>query len=101
MERRTLFYPQFELHLQKGHADIDEPSKPELERNRVGISWSDDDGRTFTDVRWRDIPAVGQNHRLLWNMLGSSRDRIFAIDLDIDIPVIVTGAYAFVEVGEY
>jgi hypothetical protein len=99
--RRWLFYPQFEIEISKGHAPITDPGKPELERNRIGLSWSDDDGKTFSDIRWRDIPAVGQNHRLLWNMLGKSKDRVWAIDIDADIAIVITGAHAYIDVGSY
>lgn len=45
---------------------------------QVMLSWSDDDGITWSDTRWRSLGKRGQySHRTFWTRLGASRQRAY------------------------
>ena len=93
-------FHSFDVDVERGHTQIDPPVNP-LDRDRMGLSWSDDGGKTFTDIRWRDIPPVGDVKRLRWQMLGKSRDRIFRLETESVTDIVIVDAHAEIEMGTW
>ena len=58
------------------------------------LRWSDDGGQTWSHEYARDGGALGQyKKRLLWNRLGSPRDRIYELSISEAVPARVIDAY--------
>lgn len=66
----------------------------------IDMSWSDDDGRSWSDARSRTTGGVAEyKTRLIWTNLGSSRKRRFKFTGTATVPVALMGAYLDIEVG--
>ena len=71
--RLRVFYGQFYLDSEtNGAMQGDDP--------QVELSWSDDSGKSWSNVITRSLGKVGEIFaRLLWNRLGSARDRVWKV----------------------
>lgn len=66
----------------------------------VGLSWSDDGGRTFKDPRFREMGKTGEYAtRVIWRRLGRFRNRIFKLVVTDPIKTVIIDASAEVEPG--
>lgn len=66
----------------------------------MGLSWSDDGGRTFKDPRFRSMGKLGEYaQRLIWRRLGRFRNRIFRVEITDPVKCIIIDASAEVETG--
>jgi len=71
---RWLFHSRFEVVCQTGVGLISgQGSDP-----GIVLEYSDDGGRTWTTAAGRSMGAIGDyKHRVFWNRLGRSRDRVY------------------------
>ena len=54
---------------------------------QVMLRWSDDGGETWSNEHWRSAGKIGvYKARVLWNRLGSSRDRVYEITMSDPVP---------------
>ena len=61
---------------------------------KVMMRFSDDNGRTWSNERWRDIGKMGKTKtRVRWNQLGASRDRLYEFTITDPVKRHITGAY--------
>jgi len=60
---------------------------------KVMMRFSDDNGKTWSNERWRDIGAIGTPVRVRWNKLGASRDRLYEFTISDPVKRHITGAY--------
>lgn len=60
---------------------------------QVMLSWSDDDGVTWSDTRWRGLGKRGQyKYRTFWTRLGASRNRAYRIRVTDSAKLVITAA---------
>lgn len=60
---------------------------------QVMLSWSDNDGHTWSDTRWRGLGKRGQyKYRTFWTRLGASRNRAYRIRVTDSATLVITGA---------
>jgi hypothetical protein len=66
----------------------------------LSLSWSDDDGRTWSHQYARSMGRSGQyRNRCRWTNLGSSRSRVFRLTGSEPVKTALIRAYADVEVA--
>lgn len=68
------------------------------------LDWSNDGGHTWSSEAWasigKKIGGIGQfKKRVIWNRLGSSRDRVFRLKITDPVSVTLIGAEVDLEVG--
>ena len=82
-ESRTFFH-RLQLDL-----EVTTPSKPS-----VTLDWSNDDGVTWSASQARAPSlATSKKGRVIWNRLGSGRDRIYRITITDQVQVAIADAY--------
>ena len=82
-ESRTFFH-RLQLDL-----EVTTPSKPS-----VTLDWSNDDGATWSAGQARAPSlATSKKGRVIWNRLGSGRDRIYRITITDQVQVAIADAY--------
>lgn len=60
---------------------------------QVMLSWSDDDGVSWSDTRWRSLGKRGEHKkRTFWARLGASRNRAYRIRVTDAATLVITGA---------
>lgn len=60
---------------------------------QVMLSWSDDDGVSWSDTRWRSLGKRGEHKkRTFWARLGASRNRAYRIRMTDAANLVITGA---------
>jgi len=88
-EMNRIFYHKFQLDMEIGVGlAVGLGSDPQ-----VALSWSDDGGHTWSAERWRSGGLIGDyKRRVIWNQLGSARDRVFKIRITDPVKVVILGA---------
>ncbi len=77
------FYSKMQLDMQVGS-----PLSDGTLECRVGLAFSDDGGHTWSAIDWIDAGAQGEYvFRVMWQQLGSARDRVFAVYMSSAVPV--------------
>lgn len=67
----------------------------------VELAWSNDSGASWSDGYMRPIGKIGEHFaRLLWNALGSSRDRVWRIRFSDNAPFSIIDGQADAEPGK-
>ena len=93
--RRRLFFRELEIELDTGiapRADSDQS---------ISLSWSDDNGHTFTPPIRQTLPAEGgYSQRVMFRRLGYGRQRTFRLDLSATAPYTIINIWAHVEIGD-
>jgi hypothetical protein len=65
------------------------------ENPQVMLSWSDDEGNTWSSEIWASMGRLGNyRHRAAWRRLGSSRQRIYRFRVTDPVEVTILGGYA-------
>jgi hypothetical protein len=84
----------FTVTLDDWYADNVTEDNTVLERTpKVILSWSDDNGKTWSNEHWADMGKQGEyNNRILWRRLGKSRNRVFKIIISDAIKKMLIGA---------
>lgn len=59
----------------------------------VTLDWSDDDGTTWSTGRVGTPSLANKKGRVIWNRLGSARDRIYGITITDQVQVAIADAY--------
>lgn len=95
-----LFFQEFQLDMETGiglsHGESQNITP------QVMLRWSDDGGHVWSDENWRSAGKIGQyKHRVIWRMLGRSRDRVFQVAFSAKCKVFLIAAHARVERGMY
>lgn len=68
-------------------------SSSSLLNPQVMLSWSDNDGVTWSDTRWRGLGKQGQyQYRTFWTRLGASRNRAYRFRLTDAADLTIIGA---------
>lgn len=93
-DRRLLTFGRVEVEINAGTAPIS------VADPLVALSWSDDEGRTWSNWYERSMGLTGQyTRRLVWTNCGSSRSRIFRVRGSAPVRTAIISAVADVEVG--
>lgn len=96
VERRVLTFNRFELEIDPGQAPVTGSGSDAA----ISLSWSDDNGRTWSNEYPRSVGRVGEwKKRLVWTRLGSGRNRIFRLRGEAAVNTGLVQAWADVEVG--
>jgi len=91
---KTVFYSRFELDAETG-IGTDLSAAPV-----AMLRYSNDGGRTWSDERRASLGARGAfRTRVVWDRLGSARDRVFEVAIADAVPVTVVGASLEAHVG--
>jgi hypothetical protein len=92
--RARAFMSVFELEFETGNAGATQAEPQAM------LSWSDDNGRTYSTELWRGMGEQGRyTKRLRWNRLGSFRNRIFKVSISDTVRTTVLGAYGDTRIG--
>lgn len=95
-ENRKIKHKRFELECETGIAlQSGQGSDPQ-----VMLRWSNDNGHTWSNERWRSLGAVGKYlTRVIWRNLGVARDRIYELSGSDPVPIAIQNAYLDLEGG--
>ena len=94
--RQLVYYDVFELDVERGVGElptggVDDPT---LVDPQVGLRYSDDGGRIFSNTRWTPLGKLGQHReRIRWMRCGASRDRVFEVIMRSAVPYTLLGAF--------
>lgn len=95
-EQQRIYHSQLQLDLEVG----DGPQPPLLDGAgkprdpQIMLRWSDDGGRTWGNEHWLGAGQAGNyKTRVIWNGLGSSRDRVYEVAVTDAIPWRIIDAY--------
>jgi hypothetical protein len=89
-EQLRAFYHRLQLDLEVGLTN----------GATVSLDWSDDGGHTFNTPISKSLGSTGSyKQRVIWNRLGSSRDRVFRVTTDAQQRVALIDAYLQVTGG--
>lgn len=89
-ENGLIFYPGFELHLDRGQGLVTgQGSNPQ-----VMLRLSGDYGKTWSAEMWRSAGKVGEyGKRVRWDRCGSARGRVFEVVISDPIAWRIVGAF--------
>jgi hypothetical protein len=90
---QRVYYHDFQIQFQPGVGlQTGQGSDPQ-----AMLKWSDDGGFTWSNEHWKPLGKVGKyKNRVRWTKLGTSRDRIFEVQVtDPIFPVIVSANLRF------
>lgn len=89
-EQLRAFYHRFQLDMEVGLAS----------GATVSLDWSDDGGHTFNTPINKSLGTTGAyKQRVIWNRLGSSRDRVFRVTTEAAQRVALIDAYVQITGG--
>jgi hypothetical protein len=61
---------------------------------QVMLQWSDDGGHTWGNEHWRSAGKIGEyKRRVIWNRLGSARDRVWKLKISDPVKVVLISAF--------
>ena len=67
---------------------------------QVCLDWSDDNGNTWSNQHWTELGAMGEYQtRVMWDRLGSARDRTFRISITDPVPRRIVSATVTAKAG--
>lgn len=93
---RTVFMSKIQVYLDSGQGLISGQGSDPL----IGLSWSDDGGRTFNSPRFRSVGKIGEyEQRVIWRRLGLYRNRVYKLEMTDPIAWAIIDASAEVEAG--
>jgi hypothetical protein len=96
-ELRRLFHSSFQLDMEAG---VGLSGTGQGIAPQAMLQWSDDGGHTWSNERWAAIGAIGKyGTRVLWRRLGSSRDRVYRVQISDPVKVVLIGAELGMEEG--
>ena len=81
-EQQRVFHHSLQVDLEITGSDPD-----------VSLDWSDDDTDTWSAVRTRAPSKANKTGRVIFNRLGSSRDRIYRVTISDPVKVAILDAY--------
>ena len=85
------FYGSFQLDIEVG---VGLTGDGQDSNPQIMLQISDDGGKTWGNEIWRAAGKIGEyRKRLIWNRLGSSRDRVFRIKMTDPVKWVILGAY--------
>lgn len=93
-----IYHNKFQLDMRVGvgaSSGADQDTNPQ-----IALQWSDDGGYTWSNEHWRPVGKVGAYlTRVIWRILGRSRDRIYRTIYTAKTPFFVIAAHLDVEKG--
>lgn len=99
-QRRLLHFKRVELEIDAGRGLIETTPATQGQDPSLWLSWSDDDGRTWSNEHQRSMGRRGKYaQRITWTQLGVSRSRVFRIRGAEPIPTALISLWADYEVG--
>jgi hypothetical protein len=91
---RRQFFQRFELDMEVGVGNADDADP------QVSVTWSDDGARTWSSTLNRSLGAVGEyGKRVVFNRLGSGRNRVFEVSTTAKAKVALQGAFVDATAG--
>jgi len=91
--RNLLRFYKVEIEIESGVGNTNDPGKDPT----LALSWSDDGGHTWSNVRQLSMGKIGEySTRLTAHHLGSSRDRVFKLVSGDPVKPVILNAYATV-----
>jgi len=95
-QRRTMYHNELELEVEMGVAT------DAVEDPQVALTYSDDNGRTWSSELWNSLGRVGEyKNRARWFGLGSSKCRLYRFMVSDDVKLEVVGVYLRAEMGDW
>lgn len=93
--RGRVFHDAIEVEFETGTA-LSTDTEPQ-----AMLSWSDNNGRTFSSEYWRSLGVQGEyDKRARWDMLGQTINRIYKLVVSGKVKTAVVGAYGAFDAGE-
>lgn len=98
LEQEWIRHDRFELQIENGvgwastdpNHNLGGAGQPPF----VGLRYSDDGGRTWSNMQWRSFGFMGQyKARAYWTRLGRARDRVYEISCSEPVPVRIIDAF--------
>lgn len=84
-----LFMPKFEMFMETG-VGLTGGTEPQ-----AMLQWSDDGGKTWSNEHWAGMGAIGEyGKRIVWNRLGSFRQRVMRLTVSDPVKTVTIGAQA-------
>lgn len=106
-EQKWIIYRMFELDIERGVGldGIAPPVSPAPDpvgyNPKVTLQYSDDSGKTWSNVRAVSAGRLGQyKKRLQWQRLGRARDRVFKIEMADPVRWMVIQAFLDIKLGK-
>lgn len=97
-DRRRIFHDFLELDMETGVGT----STGQGNMPQAMMDFSDDGGRTWSVQRWASIGAQGDfRHRVYWDRLGQSRQRVYRITISDPVPRNIISAELHMRKGAY
>lgn len=91
-----LFFKEFIVDLQAGVGNNLAPG----DDPKIGLSWSDDGGHTWSNWRFTTMGKIGQySARAYWDMLGAARNRVWKIRVTDRVKCVLIGEAVNAEEG--
>lgn len=97
-DRDPIFFNKIDIYLEHGKGL---PPTQQGDNPVITLDWSDDGGRTWSNVRIDYAGKIGEYTRVVrFNALGSSNNRIFRISMADPIKWVIVGIYVDIEKGK-
>ena len=86
-----VFYGSFQLDIEVG---VGRTGDGQDSNPQVMLQVSNDGGKTWGNEKWKSAGKIGEyKKRLIWNRMGTSRDRVFRIRMTDSVKWVILGAY--------
>ena len=90
-DRKRLFHHELELLMEVG---VGLEGSGQGSDPQIMLQFSEDQGRTWSSERWKRLGGRGEYRvEVIWNQLGSSRERVYRVAVSDPVSVVFTGAH--------
>lgn len=98
-EQIYAFHKALQIDMETG-VGLGDPDDPEAYNPQAMLDWSDDGGHTWSNVHNKTLGKMGEyRHRVIYRMLGRSRDRIYRLTISDPVRCYVVGGIIDAEQG--
>jgi hypothetical protein len=90
-DRNALFHHELEITMETG---VGLEADGHGHDPQIMLQWSNDHGRTWSSERWKHLGRRGEyGVQVAWHRLGSAIERVYRVQVDAPVNIVLTGAH--------